>query len=441
KKTGQTAEFQPDYLARRLCRQVITMKLRFFALLFLAGAISLVQANSHTILMADAWLDVKSGQLNYPGNIVLCGSRISAINPDTLPEGVTVHLPGHTLLPGLIDCHTHLTRNIVPGWREQAVRESEADWALRGVANAQRTLLAGFTTVRDLGSYRFADLSLMRAIDRGWVDGPHMISCGHAICATGGHCDFSGYVHGTLVPRPEYGHADGVAEILKAVRYQIRMGARVIKVTASGGAMSDGTLEGNISQDELNALVQEAHRFGLRVAAHAHSSSSIKSAVKAGVDSIEHGFLIDQEAIDMMLAHGTWLVPTYSISHMLRDIELSPAGVTNATRLANEVTKRLRQAVSSGVKFAFGTDAAVLPHGRNAEEFGRLVNELGMTPLQALQSATINASDLLDLPTRGQLLPGYEADIVATLGNPLEDISLLEQIGFVMKSGRIYLQL
>ncbi|MCG8531614.1 MAG: amidohydrolase family protein, partial [Desulfovibrionales bacterium] len=332
-------------------------------------------------------------------------------------------------------------RNIVPGWREQPVRESQADWALRGAMNARQTLLSGFTTVRDLGSYRFADISLMRAIDHGWVDGPHMIACGHAICTTGGHCDFPGYVHGVVTPKPEYGMADGVDQILKAVRYQIRMGARVIKVTASGGAMTGGTLDSGISQEELDTLVEEAHRHGIKVAAHAHSSSSILSAIQAGVDSIEHGFLINQEAIDLMLTHGTWLVPTYSISQLISTIELPPSGKAHAERLSSNVTSRLRHAIASGVKVAFGTDAAVLPHGRNAEEFSRLVNDLGMTPLQAIQSATVNASELLDLPSRGQLASGLEADIISVTGNPLEDISRLEQVSFVMKSGRIYLQL
>ncbi|WP_165767187.1 metal-dependent hydrolase family protein [Parendozoicomonas haliclonae] len=393
-----------------------------------------------TALNADAWLDVNSGDLIKPARILIDGSSIRSINAQEIVDAIEIDLPGYTLLPGLIDSHTHLTRDITPGWREQPVRESEADWALRGARNALLTLKAGFTTVRDLGSFRFADISLMNAINKGFVPGPDMITCGHIICRTGGHCDFGGYVREILTPQPEFGMADGREEIIKAVRHQVRRGAKVIKVAVGGGATSEAAFKSpDISDEELEALVTEAHRHNLKVAAHAHAASSVIAAVKAGVDSVEHGFLLTPEAIELMVERNTWLVPTIALLKFLPSAGLSRTGERKAAALAPYARISLTEAINAGVRVAFGTDAAVVPHGHNAVEFDELV-ELGMSNLDAIRTATVNAAELLGLPDRGQITPGYRADIIAVKGNPLEDISQLHSVEFVMKAGDIYSQ-
>ncbi len=422
---------------RGLCRLAMELLIIILALL---GSTTVAFAKI-TILNAEAWLDVHTGELNRPANFVIEDQQIQAINPQCIPEGHVVDLPGYILLPGLIDSHTHLTRDIVPGWREQPVRESEADWALRGARNAALTLRAGFTTVRDVGSYRFADLALMRAIDKGMVPGPQMLACGHIICRTGGHCDFGGYAHGVIVPRVEYGMADGPQEIIKAVRHQIRMGAKVIKVSVGGGATSEGTTlhQPDLAHEELVALVKEAHRHNLRVAAHAHAGASAIAAINAGVDSVEHGYLLTPEAIELMVKKQTWLVPTVAMLRYLGTAGLSANGREKAAEFYLQVSERIRQAIQAGVRIAFGTDAAILPHGRNAEEF-EAMTQLGMSNLGALQTATLNAAQLLNLPDRGQLAPGYRADIIGLQGNPMEDITHLKSIQLVMKAGEIHVQ-
>ncbi len=395
-----------------------------------------------TVLHADGWLDVSSGDIHRPARIVINNGMIESLSSDDTdePRAHQIYLPGQLLLPGLMDCHTHLTRDITGPWREQSVREEPADWALRGARNASLTLQAGFTTVRDLGSYRFADLSLMRGIDKGWVKGPDMIACGHAICPTGGHCDYHGFTHATQLQSPELGLADGISQILRAVRYQIRMGARVIKVTVSGGATSSTSINhgSNYSSEELSALVDEAHRHGLKVAAHAHDSAAIIEAVQAGVDSIEHGFLIDQDAIDFIKTKKVWLVPTLSAAAYIGRAGLPDSLREKTAQMVTDVTQRLHQAWQAGIPMAFGTDAAVLPHGRNAEEFVRML-DLGMTPLDTIRSATLHAASLLGTPKKGQIKEGFRADIIGIPGNPLEEITLLQDVQFVMKQGEIYL--
>ena len=343
-----------------------------------------------------------------------------------------------TLLPGLIDAHTHLTFEISGDWVTRSVRELPADAALRGVRNARLTLLAGFTTVRDVGAPGFADVSLMKAIDAGVVMGPRMIPSAHAIGITGGHCDDTGWAPGINELTPEQGVADGVDAAIRAVRYQIKHGAKVIKVCATAGVLSfDATLGAQqLSDTELQAIVQEASRHGLKVAAHAHGREGIKAAVRSGVASIEHGSMIDDDAAALMKQRGTYLVPTAYLLGTFKFESLPPPIAAKAREVIPMAQESHRRAIRAGVKVAFGTDAAVAPHGHNAREFAVYVG-YGMRPADALRTATVNAAELLGLNDRGVIAPGKLADLIAVRGNPLEDVRVLERVAWVMKGGEV----
>src|SRR5918994_1253912 len=305
--------------------QPIILLFWFFFAIVPATALA---AQQPTVLRAAAMLDVIKGELLRPAVLVVEGGRIRSVGPGQLPaDARTVDLGDMTLLPGLIDAHTHLTFDISGDWVTRSVRELPADAALRGARNARLTLLAGFTTVRDVGAPGFADVSLMKAIDAGFVLGPRMIPSAHAISITGGHCDDTGWAPGINELGPKNGVADGVDEAMKAVRYQIKHGAKVIKVCATAGVLSfDATLGAQqLSDAELQAIVQEAARHGLKVAAHAHGTEGIKAAVRAGVASIEHGSMIDDEAIALMKQHGTYLVPTTYLVDRINLAMLPPA--------------------------------------------------------------------------------------------------------------------
>jgi len=385
-------------------------------------------------------LDVVSGRLVPDATVLVQGERITAVNPPSLPAGTEViELGDRTLLPGLIDCHTHLTFDLEGHWVHRDVVEPAPQAALRGAMHARETLAAGFTTVRDVGSGGFADVALMKAIDAGWVPGPRMFPAGHAIGITGGHADTTGYVPGVLERGIESGIADGKDEVIAAVRYQIKHGAKVIKTCATAGVLS---FEGPVgaqqySDEELEALVTEAHRHGLKVAAHAHGAEGIKAAVRAGVDSIEHGSEIDAEAVALMKERGTFLVPTTYLADAIELDALPPEIRAKAEHILPLAKANLRRAVAAGVKVAFGTDAAVFPHGQNAREFGALV-ERGMSPLEAIRSATVRASELLGVDDRGVIAPGKLADLVAVPGDPLADVHVLERVEFVMKGGALF---
>ena len=391
------------------------------------------------VLRAARMLDVRSGRMVSPAVVVIEKDRIKSINPATVPAATVIDLGDVTLLPGFIDMHTHLSGDLEGNWLNRSVTDSAADNALRGARNARKTLMAGFTTVRDLGSSNFVDVALMRAIDQDFVPGPRVFPAGHAIGITGGHCDTTGYAPGVLERGPETGVADGPEAALRAVRYQIKHGAKVIKVCATAGVLS---LEGpvgaqQLSEIELRTIVEEAARHGLKVAAHAHGTEGIIAAVRAGVASIEHGSMLNDEAVKLMKERGTYLVPTSYLARAIRLDVLPPPIRAKAESVLPLAGQSLKLAIRSGVKIAFGTDAAVYPHGDNAREFAVLV-ESGMTPVDAIRTATVNASDLLGVSDRGNIAPGLLADLVAVPGNPLENIRVLEDVRFVMKGGQIY---
>jgi len=401
--------------------------------------VSPLPAQAPVVVRAAHMVEVESGRLVSPAVVVIDGNRITAVNPGRIPDGATIiDLGERSLVPGLMDVHTHLTGDLEGDWVHRDVEETAADAALRGAQNAKRTLLAGFTTVRDVGAPGFADIALMHAIDAGRVEGPSMIPAGHAIGITGGHCDITGYAPGIAETDYRDGVADGPDEAIKAVRYQIKHGAKVIKVCATAGVLSfEGTVGAQqMSAAELRAVVEEAARHGLKVAAHAHGSEGILAAVTAGVASIEHGSILTDEIIAVMKARGTYLVPTIYLTRVIPLDNLPPPIRAKAEAIIPRMRTSLRSAIAAGVKIALGTDAAVYPHGDNAKEFAEYVS-LGMTPAAALRTATVNAADLLGLTDRGRIAAGLRADLIAVDGNPLEDVTVLQQVPFVMQGGRI----
>lgn len=318
------------------------------------------------------------------------------------------------------------------------MRETPGDRALRGARNAAITLRAGFTTVRDLGASDFADIALMRAIDEGWVPGPSVIPAGHAIGITGGHCDETGWAPGVLQLGVEQGIADGPDAVMAAVRHQAKYGAKVIKICATAGVLSHDATVGaqQLSDEEMEAVVEEAARHGLRVAAHGHGPEGIVAAIAAGVNSIEHGSMLTDEALALMQERGTWLVPTTT----LRDIELPdlpPAILAKRRSLATVAKESLRRAIKAGVKIALGTDAGVLPHGQNGREVAAMVDR-GMAPADALRAGTLGSAELLGVSDRGVIAAGKVADLIAVEGNPLEDPTAVQRVRWVMKGGIVY---
>ena len=400
---------------------------------------SVASAQEAIVLKARRMLDVESGRIVADAVVVVRGKTIESVGAAGIPAGAEViDLGDLTLLPGFMDMHTHLSFDIEGDWIHRAVKTTAADMAIRGVRNARRTLMAGFTTVRDVGSGAFVDVALQRAVENGLMEGPWIFPAGHALGITGGHCDTTGFAPGILEEGPKGGVADGIDEVVKAVRYQIKHGAMVIKICATAGVLS---FEGPVgaqqySIEEMRAIVDEAARHGVKVAAHAHGNAGIKAAVLAGVASIEHGSELDDEVIVMMKEMGTYLVPTTYLADAI-DLDALPEQVrSKAGYILPRAKDSLRRAIRAGVKIAYGTDAAVYPHGDNAKEFATLV-ERGMKPIDAIRTATINAADLLGVNDRGTIEPGLLADIVAVPGNPLEDIRVLQDIRFVMHGGRV----
>jgi len=415
---------------------------RALCVLFLSAACA-VHAET-LVIEADGYVDVVAGRIVSPAVIVVEGDRIAAVNPAAKPAGArTISLPGHTVLPGLMDAHTHLNYIIGEGWETEPVRFTTGDFALRALPHASKTLLAGFTTVRDLGTgLGFSDVALMHAIDKGWAIGPRVIPAGHALSVTGGHCDQStGLGPGIAPPEFSSGTADGVDEVLKAVRYQVKHGARVIKICATAGVLSFEGPAGaqQYTIEELRAAADEAHRHGLRIAAHAHGTEGIVAASEAGIDSIEHNSMMTDEAAAILKKNGSFVVPNMHLIDTLKTTELPPALAAKQAYLGPLAVESFKRALRNGLKIAFGTDAGVFPHGDNAKELTARVRH-GDTPLHAIRSATIVNAELFGTPDRGKVEVGLLADLIAVAGNPLEDIKLLEDVRFVMKGGVAYKQ-
>ena len=397
------------------------------------------------VLKAERMFDAVSGEIVEPATIVVRDDLIESVNPDTPPENARViDFGDSTILPGLIDMHSHVTMDYFTDdfWVTAYVNETAADWSVRGAKFARQTLDAGFTTVRDVGAWPgFPDVALMRAIERGDVPGPEMWPAGHAISMTGGHCDVTGYAPGIMELGPKQGIADGVDEVTKAVRYQAKHGVRVIKVCATGGVLSFsqnaevGALQ--YSFEELEAIVREARKLGLKVAAHAHGTEGINTAIRAGVASIEHGSILSDESIELMKEHGTYLVPQAYINEMSMPPDTPASVVEKNEYLKPMVIESIRKAYAAGVSIALGTDSGVYAHGENGREFGVLV-DYGIEPSYALQMATVFAADLLGVDDRGIIAANKRADIVVVEGDPLENISTMTDVRFVMRGGQIH---
>lgn len=409
-----------------------------------AGMLAATLAHAETVVIEAAqYLDVVQGRLVAPAVIVVEGEKIVAINPATRPANArTIDLGGQTLLPGLMDSHTHLNYDIVEGWETEPVRFTAGDYALRGTVNARKTLMAGFTTVRDLGTgLGFSDVALQRAIDQGWVVGPRMIPAGHALSITGGHCDITGFGPGIEPANYVSGVADGVDEVLKAARYQIKHGAKVIKICATAGVLSFEGPAGaqQYSIEELRAAAEEAHRHGMRIAAHAHGTEGIIASSEAGIDSIEHNSIVTVEAARVLQKNGTFVVPNMYLNKAIDLSKIPPAMAEKMKALKPVQIESFRRSLEYKLKISFGTDAGVFPHGENAREFAAQV-ALGQTPIGAIRSATVVNAELFDTPDRGRIEAGLLADLIAVEGNPLENVALLEDVRFVMKGGVVYKQ-
>jgi imidazolonepropionase-like amidohydrolase len=431
-------------------------KFRLFTvlgLLLLPGpAVPQETAGKSYVLKAARMFDGKSNSLATPGLVVVTGGKIVAVGAGARePAGAEViDLGNATLLPGFIDAHTHLTGMYSEDYARAALnglRKPIPEMALDASVNARVTLLAGFTTVRDVGSHDDLDAGLRNAIDRGVVPGPRMLVAVHAIGATGGHCDETGYRQGALGREsgPEVGVVNGADEARRAVRLAHKYGATIIKTCATGGVLSlaDAVDTPQLTQAELDALVDEAHALRLKTAAHAHGAEGAKRAIRAGIDSIEHGSFLDDEALAMMKQKGTYYVPTLMAVQGLQEqiskgVPIPPEIKVKADAAIAAVRQTFQKALARGIKIGLGTDAAVYPHGRNAEEFHQMV-DLGMKPLEALRAGTSGDADLLGLSGKiGTLEKDKLADVVAVPGDPLENIRQTEHVFFVMKQGVIY---
>lgn len=395
-------------------------------------------------LTAGAMLDVTDGSLISDPALVIRGGRIAALGTKgdlTVPEGAeVVTLDGHTLLPGFMDMHVHLSGDAEGNFYE-AMSYSVPRQTVVAVKNARRTLMAGFTTVRDVGASGYSVIAVRDGINAGDIVGPRIFAVGHAVGITGGHCD-NNFLPAELGVSAG-GIADGPWHVRAKVRENIKYGANAIKVCATGGVFSKGTKVGvqQLTLDELKAATEEAHLRGLTIAAHAHGTDGIKAAIVAGVDSVEHVSFADDEAINLALEFGTYFsMDIYNTEYTLAFGEANGVPEENINKekqVSAAQRDSFRRAVEAGVNMVFGSDAAIYPHGENANQFSRMVR-FGMTPLQALQAATVNAARLLKQENDlGALREGYFADIVAVEGNPLEDISITEEVGFVMKGGVI----
>jgi imidazolonepropionase-like amidohydrolase len=420
---------------------------KYFQLLSVATVL-LVGSNAmaqQTLINADAYVDVKQGKVVNNIAILIDGNKIVQVGQQgkvkTQQDAKVINLKGKTLVPGLMDMHVHLSSDAEDNFLA-AKGNSVPRQTVKAVKNAKKTLLAGFTTVRNLGASGYSIIGVRDGINAGEVPGPRIWAAGHSISITGGHCDDN------FSPPEAKSMAGGVAngpwEVRAKVRENIKYGANTIKVCATGGVFSKGTKVGiqQLTEEEMKAAADEAHLRGLIAAAHAHGTSGIKAAIRAGIDSIEHCSFLDDEAIALALKHGTYMsCDIYNTEYTLEFGAANgvPEENINKEKLVSKAQRdSFRKATKAGVKMVFGSDAAIYPHGDNGKQFSRMVM-YGMTPMQALQAATINSATLLQQQdSLGQIKSGYLADIVAVDSNPIKNISVMENVSFVMKDGVVY---
>ena len=406
--------------------------------------------SSATVIHAGLLINGESSVPSPEMSIVIEGSKIQAIEtgyitPDS--EDEFIDLSGYTVLPGLMDMHVHLSSEYSKNSYQERISLNAGDYAIRAVSNAEKTLMAGFTSVRNLGDIGGVSISLRNAINKGIVIGPRIFSSGTTIASSGGHGDSTNSLNQSLTsdPGPAEGIVNSVNDASKAVRFRYKEGADLIKITATGGVLSNAKNSQNpqLTEEEITQIVNMAKDYGFKVAAHAHGSEGIKRAVRAGVHSIEHGTLMDDEGMRLMREKGTYYVPTIIaglwVAEKAQDPDFFPELVRpKAAEIGPQIKGTFGKAYQAGVKIAYGTDTGVSAHGNNATEFKHMV-EAGMPPMKAIQSATVEAAKLLgEYEQFGSLAEGKIADIIAVNGNPVEDITILEEVDFVMKSGSVY---
>lgn len=404
------------------------------------------------VIKAAQIIDGRGGAPIKNGAIVVTDDKITAVGSlasISIPAGAKmIDLGDATLMPGFFDLHTHIIGRVLgdPDGVNSAARDYDSFGAILSVENARKTLMAGFTTIRNLGAERFDDFALRKAINDGFVTGPRILGAGHSLGITGGHCDENGYKPGLFDGRIENGIANGADEVRASVRYQIKYGADWIKTCATAGVLSEGMASVGTTQytfEELKAMVDEANKLNRKVAAHAHGTEGIKIATRAGVSSIEHGSFLDEEGAKLMAQKGTYLVPTLmageAVEKLAQSDFLKGNRKTKALLAAAAMRNAIKIAVANKVPIALGTDSGVIPHGTNGHEFWLLVNWGGMSEMDAIVAGTMNAAKLLGLDASlGSLEGGKLADIVAVSGDPLRDIKRMESTIFVMKNGAIY---
>jgi len=419
--------------------------------ILLWAAVCLTAQPRPVVLRAARLFDSKEGRLVSPGVLVAADGKILGVGPQaSIPPGAeTVDLGDATLLPGFIDAHTHLSGEYIEDWRQgflDHLRKTVAEQALDATENLRNTLMAGFTTCRDLGGADFIDVGLRNAVRDGKIVGPRMLVATHAIGATGGHCDSGGIRYGLIKETGiEQGVANGAEAVRNAVRFNVKYGADVIKTCATGGVLSltDDVDTPQLTQAELDALVDEAHALRRKTAAHAHGATGAKRAIRAGIDSIEHGTFLDDEALEMMRARGTYYIPTLMAPSWLgqqleKGVYMPPEIAAKVRAAVAGIDATFRKALAQGVRIGLGTDAGVYPHGRNAGEFALMV-KLGMPPVSALKAGTLVDAELLGVADRlGSLEKGKIADVVAVPGDPTVDIAQTAKVLLVMKEGVIY---
>ena len=422
--------------------------LTVFSLVVCQLALAQAPPSRPVLIRAARLFDGRSDSPTSPGLVLVRNGKFVAVGKATLPaDAQVIDLGDATVLPGLIDAHTHMSDELSEDWKKYELdvfKKPIPQVAIESVQYAQRTLLAGFTTVRDVGSRDLLDVGLRNAINEGMAIGPRMLVAVTAIGSRGGHCDPTAGYRPDLLKEPgtSEGVASGPYEMRSAVRYNVKHGADVIKLCASGGVMSlaDRVDSPQLTQEEMNAAVDEAHALGRKAAAHAHGAEAAKRAVRAGIDSIEHGTFLDEEGLSLMKAKGTYLIytPTLCLAERMKRNGAPPEVVAKSAAADARQEQMFKMALARGVKTAFGSDAGACPHGTQAEQFEHLVS-LGMKPAAALRSATYEDAKLLGIDDRlGSIEPGKVADLVAVRGDPIHDIKQMKSVFFVMKEGVIY---